>query len=423
MGRGPQRIWIALLLTACIGLAAARAAADVRPLGHTLQLTHSHVEGPGGPGNPTVAYDPARHGYLVVWQAPSGRLRVQQRNSSALFARRFDAHGRARGGVVLVAPSSAHPTEPQVSFNPRSRRYFVAWRLSQGARMAGRALDARGKLLGPIRRLPSFQPAGGIQSLAFPVFDLDPNPVSRGWLLTWDVGPGGVLVRGVDPSGRMPGRSLLVSPPGELAQAPTSTANGADGEFLVTWTVGHDNYGHAVRARRVAAASGALLGAAFDVSHSDPKSRLERPAVAFNRVAGRYLAVWKDVPTKRYVGAEVGPEGVLGGEELLSSSEHSFPSGPPALAAIPSSPTFLLGYVRKGVPLASIVGLGGVERGPFEVAPPPRGLPRAYGDVSQVTLTNGGPRRILAVWSGRRARRHDERTPRQVYAHMLRVVP
>lgn len=117
-----KKAWVALL-TVTTGVGASLA---VVLLSATASATDAlqplaPVSPPGQlVGSQSLAVDTRGRGALVVWNAREGAV-------TRVFARRLDITGRPVGEPIPLSEQGKEALSPQVTFNSRSREYFVAW--------------------------------------------------------------------------------------------------------------------------------------------------------------------------------------------------------------------------------------------------------------------------------------------------------
>lgn len=135
---------------------------------------------------PRLAYDPGRNSFLAVWidaDAPNPYDPEEPLTSGRVRARRLSAGGAPIGPPVTLAKEARDLSGVAVAYEPRSRRYAVVWTARSGVH--ARLLDSRARPVGGRRRLAPARGTveHGLAGLSNPVVGAAPH--ARSFLAGW----------------------------------------------------------------------------------------------------------------------------------------------------------------------------------------------------------------------------------------------
>lgn len=297
----------------------------------------SHMGPDGDPAfdaiRPASAYNSVSHEYLVVWSGETGLTSGE----FEIYGQRLDATTGAEIGsddfrISDMGPdgSDIYDAElPAVAHNPIDNTYLVVWRGDDSTTVL---VDGESEIFGQLLagatgaeigvndfRISSMGPDGDN------LFDADEpdvihNPTNNEFLVVWEGEDNtGGLVQGefeifaqrlsggsATPVGADNFRVSDMGPNGDPnfdAHKPSAVYNPNHNEYLVAWS-GENDEGDVVvgefeiYGQRISAVTGAAVGANdFRISDmgppSDPLFDADRPGVAYDSVADRYLVVWE----------------------------------------------------------------------------------------------------------------------------------
>jgi hypothetical protein len=177
---------------------------------------------------PTVAMSPDGD-FVVAWESLD-----QDGDGEGVFARRFSAGGRPRGGEIPVTATRAGDQLLPAVAGDRSGSFVVAWEDSDadGGGILARRFDASGTAAAG--ELAVNQTTTGDQFRPAVAMDTE-----GGFVIGWEGnGPGdadGVFVREFNAAGAAAAGEELVNASTALFQERPGVARDADGDFVATW--------------------------------------------------------------------------------------------------------------------------------------------------------------------------------------------
>ena len=295
----------ALVLTLTLALAAAAAGA-VGDLGPQQRVS----AGGGMHAFPALAANPDRNEYLAVWTviSPPG---------AEIHGRVLGPGGQPRGEQFQISgpTTGGGAYGPEVTYNPISEEYLVAW---VGSTIAGdseiyiQRLSASGAELGVDDQRVSDLGIDGDMSYSAGLPSVVHNPARNEYLLAYrgdeTSGADEVFIQRVAADGTALGitdqRISMMGPAGDAnygGQAPSVAYNGAADEYLVVWYGNDDRPGLAAGEDEIfmqrISATGVEVGTDDQLISSqgpalDTDYDAEDPAVVANGVDGDYLVAW-----------------------------------------------------------------------------------------------------------------------------------
>lgn len=314
------------------------------PIGENFRISGDAAR--GDEFAPAVAYNTQIDEYLVIWE---------DTRFSSIFGQRVSSFGTRLGNNFRVGggPQPLEQRAPAIAFNGRSNEYLVVWEDTRnkpgrftGGDIYAQRLSARGRRLGNSFFVGGFR---GVEGDRNP--EIAYNSRRNEYLVVWnETIPTqqiqGVLAQRISALGEFPEPPFVVR--GEAAFKDVSVAyNPVDDEYLAVWDDGRFiQDGYDIFGQRISGA-GRLLDVDFRISTSARDTEVQ-PAVLFNRAAGEYLAVWKDMRRVRGSQANIFGQRVSSAGERLgvnfrvndrgADGEHDLP----ALAADPLTGGFLV---------------------------------------------------------------------------------
>lgn len=238
-----------------------------------------------------IAHHGSKDAYLVVT------------GSSSISATLIDGDGKSLAAPLSLAQTTAWAQGPRVARG--GGKFLVAWH-------DNRSDPNQPELRGRIVSLNGDQPELGASDFAIgpPPTRAEAPPgiawsdTSKFFLVVWQAVPSADLrARRVDASGALVGSEIVLTSDPDWQSDPAVAWNPTNDEFLVVWA--HADTSGATRARRVAAADGALLGQELDLG-----SGTHIPAVEHEPGDNRFLAAWWDGKVRaRAIAASGAPEG------------------------------------------------------------------------------------------------------------------
>jgi len=231
---------------------------------------------------PSIAYNPDRNEYLVVWQA------FDRVTSMNIYGQRLSASGTRLGGEFAICQSPGAQAAPDVAYDPGFQQYWVVWTdLSPG--------DAWDIYAQPV------SPTGGLLGSAVVVntgaataygarVAADTYHCAVTWISSPDPSQSHILIRGLNQDGSFYTSVLLLSPADGIASEPDICSGSEDGRFVVVWQEGHSGTGWDIMAFQIN--WDLTTGDRLTVS-SGPNHQVY-PRVDYSAGADRYLVVWQD---------------------------------------------------------------------------------------------------------------------------------
>ena len=230
----------------------------------------------------------ARGNFVVAWSDYEGYSDVK--------AQRFYADGTRRDLEFQPNTLVANTAAPRVAGGSDGRFVVVWWVGVDYGQVAARRYDAAGSPIGS-EFLASTYPDGAVAQV-----DVAMSPDGAfvvAWTSEAEGGPGssnlGIRVQLFDANGTRLGTEFAANTFTSSLQRHPSLAMAADGRFVVAWTSrGQDGEGDGVFARRFDA-SGAPLGAEFQVNTYTPVDEVY-PSVASDE-RGNFVVTWNEQVT------------------------------------------------------------------------------------------------------------------------------
>jgi len=263
-----------------------------------------------------------------VWLAVSGAGNIQ--------GQYFTAAGDPEGAAFTVDVDAFHAQCPRVGFVPQSGAFLVTWHAS----ISMNATRVRGRLL-----------RHGMPALTQ---DFDISPDGSNWemgpsiatganelLVAWQVfGTTKIQAQRISSAGAKVGGVIDVDPSAGYERDPAVGYDPVSDTYLVAYAgcVGNDDC--FVRAQRVDAATGALIGTPLTLDASINAGYV--PEIAYDANARRWLVVWYRATggARSLEGRTVAADGTLGPRRTVSSMYASYDAN--SLAWSPQSGTFVV---------------------------------------------------------------------------------
>jgi len=251
---------------------------------------------------PVAAWNDNADEYFVVWR--DGRNLATGKYD--VYGRRVGADGKPIGRDIRISGPGATETEdcPDIAYNATADQYLVVWgdrrgTLARDFDVFGRRVAADGSLLGQDFRI-SGRRATDYDYEASVAW----NATANEYLVVWEDGRNFVATNDIEVWGRRVGadgsrigadfRIARASETPETGILPDLAWNGTANEYLVVWKGWRGSARNdAIMGRRIAP-DGSRIGTPFRVSDVGATAYVERPAVAWNGRANRYLVVWED---------------------------------------------------------------------------------------------------------------------------------
>lgn len=227
--------------------------------------------------NPKRFVDIAHHGTKDAYLVVTG--------SSAISAVMLDGDGNALGAPVSLAETSAWTQGPRVTRG--AGKFLVAWHDNRQnpnqAELRGRMVSFDGQKAVP--EAHDF-PIGPPPTRAEAPPGMAWSETSKRFLVAWQSVPSTDLrARLMDASGTLIGQEIVLTSDPDWQSDPAIAWNSASDEFLVVWD--HADTTGAIRARRVKASDGALVGPEIPLG---PGTHI--PAVAYDPGKNQFVAAW-----------------------------------------------------------------------------------------------------------------------------------
>jgi RHS repeat-associated protein len=293
--------------------------------------------------SPSVAYNPERDEYLVVFVNNSGSA---SRHPADIYAYRLDGEGDVLGNVIAVSTAADFQLDPHVAYNPDANEYLVVWHDNRDgdtryndfrADVYAQRVADTGGLVGGNYAVDS---GDFDQARARVAYDV----VSQFYLVVWqDQREGGWRTYGrrLTTSGSPEDTAFQVSLGEARQEFPDIVAR--SGEFLVTWqdqrSGNYDLY-----AQRIQGSDGTLLLASDSAIYTGSLDQ-QHPRAAYNAAADAYLVGWDEngnVRARRVTNAGA-PSGAAFGLATTSATEDFN-----AITYCPANGTYLVAWHRLG---------------------------------------------------------------------------
>ncbi len=285
--------------------------------------------------NPSVAYNPQRSEYLVVWQ---GYDRVTGVN---IYGQRLSASGSPAGEAFAISEAAGAQLVPSVAYDSSAGQYWVVWtdtRAGQDMDIYARRLSALGMWVGSEIVVNTGSPVA---------FAGRVSCVDGYCAIVWASQPGDgnshILIRGYNADGSASTPPLLLSPVSGSGTEPDICYNPEDGHFLVVWAQLQGGTGYDVKAYR-------LSKELYNLGQTTVSAPGDQwaPRIAYSGAADRYLVVWQDNRSGQswdIYGQLVGRNGSTVGAALPLFA-GTFADRTPAVAGQNSASQFMVVFER-----------------------------------------------------------------------------
>ncbi len=249
------------------------------------------AELPGDEYSPAIAFNSYRNEYLVVWE------NIWPGGTHDIAARRVTEDGRLLS-EFFVASSANNQMNPSVAYDPARDRYLVVFAYDISG--DGSNWDIYGRFIpwdGPDPGVTDFAICDWTTAQRHPKVAYSNTPAE--FLVTWTNAPAGqatyISARRVFAEGGFPGGPFLVSSGPEDRDFPDVTYNQVRSEYLLTWDMVDSSSALDVYGIRLSGTGGVLTGGNPPVLGEFPiagwPSREEHPAVA--SCWDQFLVLWQ----------------------------------------------------------------------------------------------------------------------------------
>lgn len=371
------------------------------------------ARGRKGQEAPTLAYNPARNEYLVVW------MDYRSGSDYQIWGRRVSGTGVLVGSEIVIGNEATSILYglPAVAYNPATDEYLVVWHeihsQAVGYDVYGRRVGATGTLLAP-PFLVSRDSGAGNEGTPRVVYIPGANQFLVGWNAYDHVSTKLYRVWGqrVSAAGALSGSGFLMSASTGWCSPPRLAVNATANEVLAIWE-DFRNQSDNIWGQRVSGAGG-LAGPNVQISASTGSK------VGFSAAWGgvdHYLVAWGDTRAGDNVyGQRVAGNGVLSGAELAVASQTGLVEAGPAVEVDSKNGGFVVGWQQPGTSTdldiwGRLVPADGPPAGPSFA------LTTAADTQNLVELEEDGNGKFLYVWQDFRAGSYD------VYGQRLQVCP
>lgn len=310
----------------------------------------------------SLAYNPRRLEYLVVWHA------FVRSSSTNIYGQRRTADGAAVGEPFVICAAPGAQVAPSVGYDSTGDQYWVAW---TDFRSGGRA-DVYLRRVSPDGALiaSEIQANSGTNDAFAARLAVGPGRCVVVWANDPHDGNAHILGRAYNWLGSAVTQALLLSEPVGKATEPDVCFDPEDAHFLVVW---HESHGGNwdVWMHRL---SNDLYGMGR-VAVATAQGNQQAARVAYSPAADAYLVAWQDGRSlqtwdiySQRIGRNGAPQG--GALNVFSGAYHDMA---PAVAGHAFNPEFLVTYQRdiSGAQqfeiFASRVQSSGVVGASFEV--------------------------------------------------------
>lgn len=346
-------------------------------LGLLLPLLAAPLAGAGGIGSnfvilnepeiemsPSVAYNPDRQEYLVVWYN-------DRPANDDIRARRVSEKGTVQGDAFYISAGAGYERRyPDVAYNSQQRQYLVVWEHYDPGfgdySIRARRISETGQVLDPADIV--LASGYGVATLSNPAvaYASAEDKYLVVWHETWHPSPlnHDIVGKIVSGSGTPdPGNILISDDPGngDYRRAPDVAYNLRRNEFLVAWEQRDHVFGdYNIYARRVQGNGTPMQPESIDIGLLSGDQL--NPAVASiptEAHQGHYLVVWEDhwVPSSVDIWARrVKGEGTTD-DANFPLTESSLDQRNPAVAGKESSRQYLVVWTQR--PAAGEISIQG----------------------------------------------------------------
>ncbi len=283
----------------------------------------------------SIAYNPSRGEYLVVWHA------FVRETATDIYGRRLSASGSPIGAAFVICDAAGVQAVPHVAYESTTGTYWVTWsdfRNGDIPDVMVRRVSGTGSLVG------SEIQANG------PVNEAFASRIACGsgrCVVTWQNveadGDSHVLIQGYEASGATFVPILLLTDAVGVAAEPDICYNPTDQHFTLAWQTSNGSNWDV----SMFVLNRDLAGVAWGpVSTASGHQGLVR--IAYSPGAGRYLVVWQDSRSQQtwdVYGQLVGRDGALSGSPLAIYA-GSYHDTDPVVVAHSSSSEFVVSFQR-----------------------------------------------------------------------------
>jgi hypothetical protein len=229
----------------------------------------------------SIAANPARNEYLVVWSAFAD-------GSYNIYAQRLSADAALLGTNFPVSSAGGIQCAPRVAFNPQAQEYLVVWddKRSGICDIYGQPVSELGALVGSEIRLTAASSSVGSPSVAW-------NADRQEYLLVWSQYVEDIFVYGrrLGPAGQPLAAPFAITQSTWNADVPVLGYDSLCHNYLLAWTATSDLADKDV-ACALLNADGTLAGNRSSVSvHTELQ---QSAALAQNTADSQFLIVWMD---------------------------------------------------------------------------------------------------------------------------------
>ena len=255
----------------------------------------------------SVAYNPQRGEYFVVWHATTRAAR------NNIYGRFVSAAGSPLGALFAIAETAGIELAPSVAYDADANQYWVAW-TDLGSGSTGD--------IHLIRLSPTGAPLGGdiVVNEAGPVAFAARVAFGAGrCMVVWVSGPGDataqILLRAYDSAGNALTSIMPLSDAAGVSTEPDIAFNPTDQNFLVVWNQQQAGTGWDVKSLGITPDFNSFSPQTVTSATGDQRT----PRISFSVPAGRYLVVWYDGRSQQtydIYGRLVGRDGVRLGNDI-----------------------------------------------------------------------------------------------------------
>ena len=259
--------------------------------------------------NPDIAYDPLHDVYLVVTGA------------SVISGTFLDSDGQSLAPPFQVAQTTAYTQTPRVAYG--AGKLLVAW---HDNRADPNKPELRARLVSwsggaPDLQASDFSVSSGAQSYQEMGAAMAYSETSKLFLVAWHALPGDdIHARRVDAAGALVGAEIQLTADADWQSGAAAAWSSASDEFLVTYA--HAGAaGAAVRARRIRASDGSLVGSEVELGTGAGTWTTQ---LAYLPCEDRYFAGWV---ASGAVGVRLTASGEPDGASFAFPAGYGYPDG------------------------------------------------------------------------------------------------